>query len=144
MHRKYQLYVDHHYFKLTTLRKGAHYNNHYIIESIAMIQIKLCFHLKLVENYFLSSKLNMKRSISYAVNVGKGYEMKSFTYSLTMPTLVAKKKGNSKPNPMSSSNGYNKQESLANGKVFRSAVSLSTSNIMINNFQIIFYCTNIT
>ena len=98
----------------------------------------------MVENYFLSSKLNMKRSISYAVNVGKGYEMKSFTYSPTMPTLVAKKKGNSKPNPMSSSNGYNKQESLANGKVFRSAVSLSTSNIMINNFQIIFYSTNIS
>ena len=85
----------------------------------------------------------MKRSISYAVNVGKGYEMKSFTHSPTMPTLLAKKKTNSKPNPTPSSNGYNKQGSLANGKVFRSAVSLSTMNTMIDNFHIVFYSINI-
>ena len=77
----------------------------------------------------------MKRSISYAVNVGKGYEMKSFNHSPTMPTLIGKKKANPKPNPTSLSNGYNKQGSLANGKVFRSAVSLSTMNTMINNFH---------
>ena len=86
----------------------------------------------------------MKRSLSYAVNVGKGYEMKSFTYSPTMPTLLAKKKANPKQNPMSSSNGCNKQGSLANGKVFRSAVSLSPKNTMINKFHKVAPCINIT
>ena len=76
----------------------------------------------------------MKRSISYAVNVGKGYEMKIFTHSPTMPTLLSKKKANSKLNSTGASYGCNKQESLANGKVFRSAVSLCTMTTMINNF----------
>ena len=97
------------------------------------VNSKLYFYLKLIVNHFLSSKLNMKRSISYAVNVGKGYEMNSFTHSPTMPTLLAKKKANSKPNPTGASDVY-KQGSLANGKVFRSAVSLSIMNTMINNF----------
>ena len=84
----------------------------------------------------------MKRSLSYAVNVGKGYEMNTFTHSPTMPTLLAKKKANSKPNPTGASDVY-KQGSLANGKVFRSAVSLSTMNTMINNCHKVFYSINV-